>query len=81
MMKLTALTLPISEILRLRAEDKLQIVHNPDSFEPYFYLVDEASYYSGDNEEYWDYISYIVELNIKRIARNGYEALGNYQAT
>lgn len=55
-MSFPILDMPASDILHLHSLDKLWIVHNERTFEPYFYLVDKKEWYMGDNKEVWDYI-------------------------
>jgi hypothetical protein len=69
--KFPKLDLPMSELIRLYAEDKLWIVHNADTFEPYFMLPDTRKMYHGDDTEFWDYLSLIVRENTKHVAMRG----------
>lgn len=69
--KFPKLDMPVSDTLRLSAEDKLWVVHNPNTFEPYFMMVETKEIYHGDDDDYWDYVSLAVRKGIKYKALKG----------
>lgn len=60
-MSLPKLYLTVSEILKAHVDGKLQIVHNSNTFEPYFLY--EGKLHDGNDDEVWNHVELINKLN------------------
>jgi hypothetical protein len=67
-MNFPRLDLLVSEILRLFSYGELLVIRNERTFEPYFKY--NGSYYFGDDNDFWNYISKIRHEDETYLATN-----------